>query len=100
VSPTLLEHAQALLAACLPAWRVQGDVQRAADGAIIVTAADKSIRIAPAPPELPFRWMVSIGERTRGAGSIAGVLRAVRSAVDPDYAPVRLRMAPATIEPP
>ena len=34
---------------------------------------------------MPFRWMVAEGERTRGATSVAGLLRAVRAAVDPGY---------------
>ena len=44
--------------------------------------------------------MVAEGERTRGVTSIAGLLRAVRAAVDPGYRPVRLRIAPLPLLPP
>jgi hypothetical protein len=44
--------------------------------------------------------MVSEGERSRGVTGIAGLLRAVRAAVDPGYQPVRLRIAPVPLSPP
>jgi len=83
-----------LLAQSLRAWRVGGDVSREADGALLVTAGEKRLRISRAPAGVPFRWMVADGERTRGATSVSGVLRHVRAAVDPGYRPVRLRIAP------
>ncbi len=36
------------------------------------------IRIEQAPPDLPFRWMVIIDDRKRGAVSVVAVLRQVR----------------------
>ena len=57
------------------------------------------LRIFRAPSDLPFRWMVAEGERTRGATSIAGLLRNVRAAVDPGYRPVRLRITPSPFVP-
>ena len=83
----------------LRAWRVGGVVAREADGALRVTAGEKRLRISRAPADLPFRWMVADGERTRGATSIAGLLRSVRAAVDPGYRPVRLRIAPLPLVP-
>ena len=53
---------------------------------------EKSIRVARAPAGLPFRFAVTIGERERMATGVAGVLRLVRGAVDPDHAGVRLRV--------
>jgi hypothetical protein len=100
VSPDTIDRTYALLAASLPAWRVAGQVERAVDGAILITAGDTRMRVTPAPPELPFRWMVAIGERTRGATSISGLLRAVRAAIDPSYGPLRLRIAAPAIERP
>lgn len=100
MSPQTVDCAYTLLAASLPAWRIAGKVERDAAGAIIIAAGDRCVRITPAPPDLPFRWMVAIGERTRGATSIAGVLRAVRAAIDPTYEPVRLRIAPFPVVPP
>ena len=49
-------------------------------------AAQAEIRIEPAPPDLPFRWMVTIGDRTRGRFRWSAVLRQVRAALDPGYA--------------
>jgi hypothetical protein len=83
----------------LRAWRVSGDVSREADGALLVTAGEKRLRISRAPADLPFRWMVAEGERNRGAPSIAGLLRTLRAAVDPGYRPVRLRIAPLPLVP-
>ena len=60
----------------LAAWHVAGDVRREADGALLVTAGEKRLRIARAPADLPFRWMVADGERTRGVPSVSGLLRA------------------------
>jgi hypothetical protein len=92
-----VEH---LLAQSLDAWRVNGNVRREADGAVLVTAGEKSLRISRAPADLPFRWTVAEGERTRGVISIAGLLRTIRAAVDPGYRPIRLRLAPQPLLPP
>ena len=89
-----------LLRQSLPAWHVTGNVTREADGALLVTAGGKRLRISRAPADLPFRWMVAEGERSRGVLSIAGLLRALRAAADPGYRPVRLRIAPAPLLPP
>jgi hypothetical protein len=78
----------------LLAWHLSGDVAREADGALLVTAGGKRLRIARAPAGLPFRWTVVEGERTRGVTSVSGLLRALRAAFDPGYRPVRLRIAP------
>ena len=45
-----------------------------------------------APPDLPFRWMVIIGDRKRGAISLVAVLRQVRAVLDPGYATMRVRV--------
>ncbi len=95
MSTTPLDGAVAeLLAQSLGAWRVSGDVSREADGALFVTVCEKRLRITRAPADLPFRWMVADGERTRGATSVPGLLRNVRAGIDPGYRPVRLRIAP------
>jgi hypothetical protein len=99
VTSAVAEKLHELLAASLPAWRIAGEVWREADGGIVVAAGGQSIRITAAPAGTPFRWMVAGPERTRGAASVVGVLRAVRSAIDPEYAPVRLRIAPSPVVP-
>ena len=69
-------------------------MSREGDGALLVAAGEKRLRIARAPADLPFRWVVVEGERTRGVPSVSGLLRSVRAAVDPGYRPVRVRIAP------
>jgi hypothetical protein len=56
--------------------------------------------VTPAPEGVPFRWVVKIGGRTRTALSVAGVLGIVRQVVDPNYRPLRVRIAPAPVVPP
>jgi hypothetical protein len=97
---TMLDAAvEELLVLSLRAWRVRGDVSREPDGALRVTAGEKGLRISRAPADLPFRWMVAEGDRMRGVTSVAGLLRALRAAVDPGYRPVRLRIAPLPLVP-
>ena len=76
----------------IAAWRVAGAVQRSDDDAIVIGGAFKDIRIEPAPADLMFRWMVTIGRRKRRAMSLVGVLRQVREALDPAYATNRVRV--------
>ncbi|WP_255575002.1 hypothetical protein [Caldovatus aquaticus] len=82
-----------LLAESLRAWRIAGEVRAAADGAVLVRAGGQRLRIQPAPPGLPFRWMVASGTRRRGATSVSSLLRVVRAMLDPDHAGSRLRIA-------
>jgi chemotaxis response regulator CheB len=91
---------EALLAQSLEAWHVTGKVHRETDGTLLLAAGDRQLRLSRAAADLPFRWMVGEGERTRGVTSIAGLLRAVRAAADPGYRPVRLRIAPLPLLPP
>jgi len=82
-----------LLTRSLPAWHVAGEVRRASGGAILISGEGREIFVKPAPPGLPFRWLVTVDERERPAISIAAVLRQVREAVDPGYATRRVRVA-------
>lgn len=99
----LPESLAELLRAALEAWRIEGLVARDQDGALLIFRAKRSavdrgegqqegIRVARAPAGLPFRFAVTIGGRERMATGVAGVLRLVRSAVDPDYEAQRLRV--------
>jgi len=88
-----------LLAQSFVAWRVPGSVQCNVDGAIVIGGNAKNIRIDPAPPNLMFRWMVTVDGRKRGAVSLVGVLRQVREAVDPGYAANRVRVVAAALVP-
>jgi len=82
-----------LLAQSLIAWGLDGTVQRASDGSVLLSCNGTDIRVQAAAPDLPFRWMVTIDDRTRGAISLIAVLRAVRTALDPGYAANRVRIA-------
>ena len=98
---TVLDNAaEHLLGRSLNAWRVSGNVRREADGTLLVDAGERRLRVSRAPADVPFRWMVAEGGRTRGVTSIAGLLRAIRAALDPGYQPVRLRIAPLPVAPP
>jgi hypothetical protein len=100
VSAELEALIENLLRQSLAAWRVGGEVSRDADGAIRLAAAGRELRVARSDGDVPFRWMVADGGRTRGVISIAGLLRTVRAAVDPGYRPARLRIAPQPLVPP
>jgi hypothetical protein len=82
-----------LLKQSLIAWRLTGSVERMPDGALQVSCNAVDIRVERAPPDLPFRWMVTLGQRKRGAISLPAVLRQVREALDPDYARNKVRVA-------
>jgi hypothetical protein len=88
-----------LLTHSLVAWRVAGSVQRNGDGAIVVGGNAKNIRIDPAPPDLMFRWVVTVDGRERRAVSLVAVLRQVRETLDPGHAANRLRLAVAELVP-
>jgi hypothetical protein len=93
------QHLHELMVQSLAAWRLNGSVRGTGDGAILVTCEQHNIRIAPAPSGLPFRWIVMVDDRSRPAISLVAVLRVVRAALDPGYAAMRLRIAPAPLVP-
>lgn len=100
MSARIDERIEALLAACLPAWRLAGHVVRAEDGAIEVELAGKRARIESPAPGLPFRYVLVSEERTRGLVSLAALLRAVRMLADPDYRRAKVRITPYPVLPP
>jgi hypothetical protein len=100
VSEDVPEYIRRLLAGSLEAWHVAGDIRLDGEGALLLTAGGRQLRVARGNSDLPFRWMVRDGERTRGATGIAGLLRMVRAAIDPGHRPVRLRIAPLPLLPP
>jgi hypothetical protein len=88
-----LDHLRELMTQSLLAWRLTGEVCNASDGAVLVSCENHNIRIEAAPPGVPFRWVVMIGSRRRTAISLIAVLRQVRTALDPGYATMRVRVA-------
>jgi hypothetical protein len=94
-----IDLAHELLTQSVAAWRVESSIRSEADGAIVICGRDKDIRIARAPDDLMFRWIVTIGGRKRGAISLVAVLRQVRQALDPSYAASRVRVAVSPLVP-
>jgi hypothetical protein len=64
-----------------------------------MSCKEHSIRVEPAPPDLPFRWIVIVDGRRRSAISLVAVLRQVHAALDPGYATMRARIAPFPLVP-
>lgn len=96
----MVDQVRRLMEQSLPAWGLAGGVQVTPDGAILITCDAHEIRIEPASSDVPFRWMVTIDNRRRGAISIVAVLRQVRSALDPGYAGSRALIAASPLVPP
>ena len=82
-----------LLRQSFAAWGVAGEVGRDGDQVLEVRAGQVRLRIARAPADLPFRWMLVGNDRSRGVTGIPGLLRSVRAAIDPNYRPIRVRIA-------
>jgi hypothetical protein len=93
------DHLHTLMTQSLVAWRLIGTVHGTSDGAILVSCQTHNIRIEPAPPDLPFRWIVIVDNRRRAAISLVAVLRQVRAVLDPGYATMRARIAPFPLVP-
>jgi hypothetical protein len=95
----VVDHVRNLMEQSLTAWGLKGHVQVSPDGAILITCDMQEIRIEPASSDLPFRWMVTVGTRRRGAISVVAVLRQVRTALDPTYAGSRVLIATSELVP-
>ena len=99
MSDALNDKACELLRQSLAAWRLTGSVARGGDGAILVACNGVHISVERAPPELPFRWMITVAGRKRGAISLPAVVRQVRAALDPGYARNNVRVAVTSLVP-
>ena len=89
-----------LLTQSLVAWRLSGSVRGTTDGSIVISCGAIDITVEAAPPNGPFRWMVTVGgRRRRPAISLVAVLRQVRTALDPGYARSNVRVAVAPLVP-
>ena len=100
MTAVVLHRTFRLLEESLRAWGIAGKVMRDETGGIVVTAKDERLLVAQAPEGVPFRWVVTVGARTRTAMSVTGVLGIVRQVIDPTYQPLRARIAPAPVVPP
>ena len=88
-----------LLAESLAAWHLAGEV-RSVGGVVLLSCNATEIRVEPVPPGSPFRWMVTVNGRRRGALSLLAVLRRVRAALDCQYERHQVRITPAPVIPP
>jgi hypothetical protein len=99
LSAVQIDLVHELLMQSVAAWRVVASVRSEGDGVIVICGSHKDIRIARAPDDLMFRWIVTIDGRKRGAISLVAVLRQVREALDPGYAASRVRVAVSPLVP-
>jgi hypothetical protein len=99
LSEALKDTACELVAQSLVAWRLIGRVRHAGEGLIVISCNAIDISVAPAPPDRPFRWMVTVDGRKRPAISLTAVLRQVREALDPGYARNKVRVAVTPLVP-
>ena len=83
-----------LLTQSLLAWQITGEARRTSGGAILVSGECRKILVKPAPPDLPFRWLVTVNDRQRPPISIVAVLRQVRETLDPGYTTRRVQIGP------
>jgi hypothetical protein len=88
-----IDEIAALLEESLSVWHLNGRVEFVGE-VLVVSARGQTVRISVAAEGVPFPWMVVTAEKTRGVGSIAALLRAVRNVLDPEHAGNRLRLAP------
>jgi hypothetical protein len=93
------ERLYELMTQSLLAWRLIGSVHSTSDGAILVSCQEHNIRIEATASGLPFRWNVTVDNRSRPAISVVAVLRQVRAALDPGYPMTRARIAPFPLVP-
>jgi hypothetical protein len=84
----------ALVTESLALWGRPGAVHREPNGTIVVETARHHVRIDRAEAGVPFRWLVVVDRRRRVAGSVTGLLRALRLGLDADFQPSRVRIAP------
>jgi hypothetical protein len=91
------EALAALIEASLVLWNCPGEVRRTAAGTISVRASEHTAEIARAEPGVPFRWSIVIDDRQRHAGSIPGLLRALRTGLDAGFQPGRTRIVPIDV---
>ena len=78
----------------LALWGHPGTVHREPTGAIVIETAGHHVRIDRAEAGVPFRWLVVVDGRRRVAGSVTGLLRALRLGLDAGFQPSRVRIAP------
>lgn len=88
----------ALLRETLAVWRLSGEVCPEGDR-LVVTAGGRTVCVLAAPDGTPFPWLVQTAEKTRGAASIAALLRTLRNTLDPEHSGSRLRLAPQAVLP-
>ena len=86
-------HVLSLIRASLAVWQVPATIRAVADDVWLIAVDDgRAIHLGRAPDGIPFRWMVKGNGRERPASSVAGLLRVLRSTLDPEWRPARARI--------
>ena len=93
------EKLLALLRTSLALWKVDATIATRDDDSLLLTLDDDSrVSVGRAPAGIPFRWMVTTpAGRDRPASSVAGLLRVLRSTLDPSWRPGRARVVALTV---
>jgi len=88
-----------LIRVSLAIWGVEATVDIEPEGDLRLTLANGDhVRVGRAPEGIPFRWMVTTSAgRERPASSVTGLLRVLRSTLDPDWRAGRARVVPLTV---
>jgi len=86
---TMQETVCELMTQSLLAWGLIGSVRRQGDGGIVISCTTTEIEVQPSPAGLPFRWMVAVNGRRRGAISLVAVLRQCVRRLTPDTRPTK-----------
>ena len=91
-------HLVVLIRISLAMWATAAIADVEADGRLCLALDDGTrIRVGRAPAGIPFRWMVTTSAgRERPASSVTGLLRVLRSTLDPAWQPGRARIVPVT----
>lgn len=87
-----------LLRLSLATWGIAATITSEPDGRwLIKPDGQPAVRICRAPIDIPFRWLLTTGAgRERPASSVTGLLRILRSTLDPGWQPGRARVLPLT----
>lgn len=88
-----------LMRASLAMWQIGATLDaRSGGGWEVGTDDGRSLEIGRAPSGIPFRWLVTIDAgRERPASSVAGLLRILRSTLDPYWRSGRARIVALTL---
>ncbi len=87
------DEAHRLLTGALQVWRLEASVSDDGNGGFLVAMGEITATVQRCDDGA---WRLTVGAReTRHAG-VPGLLRGLHAALDPEYRPIRFRIAPGT----